>query len=179
MAVCRKSGLLLILLVVTARYASGGAPWPDIPQLLPPAGIEISATARSSLEENCQHLEKRLAERSAAIDPLQVDVEIFAKAVRFALDGGEFYSDKDVKQAEQLLKTGEARLDELTQANPSWTLSRGLVVRGYRSAVDDSVQPYGLVVPEKLELSKPVPLYVWLHGRGDKLTDMAFIAERQ
>jgi predicted esterase len=41
------------------------------------------------------------------------------------------------------------------------------------------MQPYGLVIPEKLDLSKPVPLYVWLHGRGDKTTDLQFIHQRQ
>ena len=107
MSACRRSGWLLILWGVIANGAVGGEPWPDIPQLLPPAGIEVSEAARHTLDENCQRLEKRLAERSAATNPLLVDVEIFAKAVRFALDGGEFYADNDLKQAEQLLKAGE------------------------------------------------------------------------
>ena len=39
--------------------------------------------------------------------------------------------------------------------------------------------PYGLEIPEGLDLSKPVPLYVWLHGRGDKDTDLHFIRGRE
>ena len=59
-----------------------------------------------------------------------------------------------------------------------WTKARGLVVRGFRSRIDDSVQPYGLEIPAGLELNRPVPLYVWLHGRGDKATDLHFIEQR-
>ena len=51
-------------------------------------------------------------------------------------------------------------------------------MRGYRSIIDGSLQPYGLEIPADLDLSKPVPLYVWLHGRGDNETDMHFIAGR-
>ena len=50
--------------------------------------------------------------------------------------------------------------------------------RGYRSQLDGSVQPLGLVIPESLDLSKPCPLYVWLHGRGDKMTELNFIRQR-
>ncbi len=67
----------------------------------------------------------------------------------------------------------------MAAGEPSWPQARGLVVRGYRSAVDRSVQPYGLVIPEALQLDRPVPLYVWLHGRNDKLADLQFIDQRQ
>ena len=50
--------------------------------------------------------------------------------------------------------------------------------RGYRSEVDGS-QPYGLEIPDSVDFSKPVPLYIWLHGRGDNATDLHFIVERQ
>ena len=40
------------------------------------------------------------------------------------------------------------------------------------------MQPYGLEVPQDLDLDKPVPLWVWLHGRGDKTTDLYFIDQR-
>ena len=52
------------------------------------------------------------------------------------------------------------------------------MVRGYRSSIDGSAQPYGLEIPAKLDLSRKVPLYVWLHGRGDSNTDLHFIDDR-
>ena len=37
----------------------------------------------------------------------------------------------------------------------------------------------GLVLADGWATSKkPLPLYVWLHGRGDKSTDLHFICER-
>ena len=63
----------------------------------------------------------------------------------------------------------------LAAGKNDWTRSTGLVVRGYYSSIDGSPQPYGLEIPETLDLSKPVPLLVWLHGRGDKITDMHFL----
>ncbi len=55
------------------------------------------------------------------------------------------------------------------------------MVQGFRSNLDDSVQPYGLVIPEKIDLDSEqlVPLYVWLHGRGDKMTELSFIIGRE
>jgi len=43
---------------------------------------------------------------------------------------------------------------------------RGDGRRAYRSAVDDTLQPYRLFVPESYDASKPVPLLVALHGMG-------------
>jgi dienelactone hydrolase len=52
-------------------------------------------------------------------------------------------------------------------------------VRGYRSRVDGSVQPYGLIIPESYDGSKPVRLDVVLHGRGTQLTEISFIAAHE
>ena len=104
---------------------------------------------------------------------------IYPKAVEFALRYDEFYQTRDAATAGKLLAAGGDRLDELAAGRRPWTTARGLVVRGYTSRLDESYQPYGLVIPEKLDLSKPVPLYVWLHGRGDKATDLHFIQQRQ
>ncbi len=54
-----------------------------------------------------------------------------------------------------------------------------LQVRGFISAIDGSAQPIGLVMPEQgLKSGKKLPLFVWLHGRGDKSTDLHFLDER-
>ena len=54
-----------------------------------------------------------------------------------------------------------------------WTRQQGLVVRGYVSKIDGSVQPIGLVVPESYRPggNYKFRLDVWLHGRNEKLTD--------
>src|SRR6185503_2400368 len=113
----------------------------------------------------------------ASYAPLQTqalapDVDVFLKAVDLALVHGEFYRPQDLPRALELLK-GEstARLKSLGEGKSPWARQRGRLVRGYRSRIDGSVQPYGLVIPDDVDFEKPVPLYVWLHGRGDNQTD--------
>ena len=59
-----------------------------------------------------------------------------------------------------------------------WLEAKGLVVRGYRSKIDGSIQPYGLVIPEGANTATN-RLMVWLLGRGEKRTELAFLAERE
>jgi hypothetical protein len=54
----------------------------------------------------------------------------------------------------------------------------GLKIRGYRSAIDGSLQPYGIDIPDGLNLNAPAPVWIWLHGRGDKETDLHFLHRR-
>src|SRR5207253_429599 len=72
------------------------------------------------------------------------------------------------------------RAQQLRDGKPSWTTATGLVVRGYKSKIDDSVQPYGLVVPAtyKPDAAKPFRLDFWCHGRGEKLTELSFLDGR-
>ena len=74
-------------------------------------------------------------------------MEVYHKAVRYAVEYGEFFNLKEVPVAKKLLAQGLQRAKELRDGKPSWTTATGLVVRGYRSKIDGSVQPYGLVIP--------------------------------
>jgi predicted peptidase len=57
----------------------------------------------------------------------------------------------------------------------------GLVVRGYSSKIDGSVQPYGLVIPENYAPAGTdrVRLDLWFHGRGETLSEVNFLAQRR
>lgn len=179
MAPLRLHSFLLLLLVGAINIALADDDWAPIPRRLPPEGIKLSDADRKQIETALAHLEGRLSKFAQLTDQwdLLADVEVFAKAVRFALLHGEFYKPTDVKKALDLLAAGEKRADEFSTTH-SWTNQRGPLVRAYHSTIDGSVQPYGLEIPKDLDLSKPVPLYVWLHGRGDTTTDMHFVAER-
>lgn len=166
---------LAVALLVAGRGPISAAP-PQLKRLLPPEGIELPAADRAELEAQLAAIEARL--EMVRSHPLVADVEVLAKAVALALQHNEFYSEKEIPRGKQLLSLASERLDQLQQGQPPWAGARGLVVRGYRSSIDDSVQPYGLVVPQELDLTRPVTLYVWLHGRGDKATDMHFIHQR-
>lgn len=177
---------LMLLLLLAARplcaRAAGDAIAP-IPRKLPPPGVAIADDDRVRLKTSAARLARRLEAARKQLDARArerlPDVEIYLKAVQFALENDEFYDRKDPARADDLLRRASARLDELTAGKPSWLAKRGTLALGFRSRLDGSVQPYGVVIPTGLDLSKPVPLYVWLHGRGDKATDLSFIASRE
>jgi predicted esterase len=142
---------------------------------LPPPGIEIPDDVRQQLDTQLAALTPRIEKLPERYRP---DVEVFTKAVRFALRFGEFYDKKDFDKARWALTQAAERLAAAENNTSPWTKQTGLVVRGYRSTIDGSVQPYGLVIPKDHDFSKPCPLYVWLHGRGDKETDLHFVYGR-
>ena len=83
------------------------------------------------------------------------DVEVYHKAVHDALVYQEFFDPKEIDFADQALATGQERADQLSAGQAPWTTATGLVVRGYVSKIDGSVQPYGLVVPRAIRTKAP------------------------
>jgi predicted esterase len=168
---------VLLLLFAGSTQAAEIRP---IPRRLPPRGIEISQADRQRIEKALKTFGDGFeGVRRPELVRLLPDAGVYLKAVRFALDHGEFYKPGDVKTALALIETGDRRLKQIKEGKFLWAEKRGLVVRGYQSHIDGSFQPYGLVIPEELDLLKPAPLHVWLHGRGDKTTDMHFIDQRE
>ena len=166
---------------------AGGSPTAAVTAIerrLPPLGGELAEEHAAPLRARLDAVEAQLA--SHVQHPFYADVAIYTKAVRLALKFGEFYDkNDDGKLAVAALDVAEQRLGELQQTarmkgptRPSWCNVAGLVVRGYVSPLDGSVQPYGLEIPAEISskpASLPAPLFVWLHGRGDKNTDLASI----
>ena len=173
-----------ILIACLVSLGTAAAEFKPIERRIPPKGIDIPNEDRTELQEALTEFERsiqgfRTAKTKGLPQHLAPDIEVYAKAVRLALMHGEFYRKGDVKIAFELIKTGEKRLAEALKGPASWAVQRGLVMRAYRSSIDGSAQPYGLEIPEKLDTKKPSPLFVWLHGRGDKTTDMHFIRQRE
>jgi len=109
------------------------------------------------------------------------DVEIFYRAVSDALTYREFFAKRDIIAGKRVLQAGQQRADLLLQGKAPWTTAPGLVVRGYRSQLDDTVQPYGLVIPESYSAGNPQQTYrcdLWFHGRGETLSEVNFIDQR-
>ena len=153
----------------------------DFPQILPPPPkAPLSQDQESALASRLAGLEEAFAEvkehdRSA-------DAAIFLKAVRYALEFDEWYDKKagdGVKKAATLLDEAGKRIASLEKNQTPWMAGPGWKVLGFYSKIDDSPQPYAVEVPEGLEWGagkKPVPMWIWLHGRGDTSTDLHFIA---
>src|SRR5688572_26544083 len=97
-------------------------------------------------------------------NPLYADVAIYRKAGEFILKHPEeFATAAFVRDTLAVLDRGIARAKELASGAPSWTKSKGRMVRAYVSRVDGSVQPYGLIIPESYS-GEPIRLDIWMHG---------------
>ena len=170
----------------TASLARAQTPPPPAKRL-PPAGIAIPNPARTELTAATAALATEIttlrtelaAARNAPLLALLPDVEIFHKAVDWALRYDEFFSPKEIATARHFLALGRERAAYLRAGRTPWLDATGLVLRGYRSKLDDSIQPYGLVVPADWRRTTTGRLQVWLLGRGEKRTELAFLAERE
>jgi hypothetical protein len=160
---------------------------PDNVRPIPPRGIAIADADRSALRAGVDELGRQIdalresLRRKPDLLRLLPDVQVYHKAVHDALEYGEFYKPAEVAAAKDLIKRGLERAGQLREGHAPWNAATGLVVRGYVSKIDGSVQPYGLVVPKSYHPDSPhrFRLDVWCHGRGEMLTELSFIDGRQ
>jgi hypothetical protein len=168
----------LLLLCCKCVFAQQGI---DEPKRIPPIGIAVNDTDRRELETGLKRLEKEIdnlkLKQDAFITDLLPDAEIYYKAVDYALKHQEFFAEKEIASAKTLLKEGLSRAEALNRHEAYWATQKGEVVRGYRSKIDGSVQPYGLTVPENYSAAgQKFNLSLWFHGRGETLSEVNFIA---
>ncbi len=151
---------------------------------VPPVGIELSDTDRRDLLSGQKKLYTQIEtlkkSKDARIQSLIPDVEIFARAIRDGVAHRELFTKRDVTTAKNVLAEGLKRAEALLDGNAPWTKQTGLVVRGYRSQIDRTVQPYGLEIPASytFEGKDEYRLDLWFHGRGERSTEPLFIAQR-
>lgn len=128
------------------------------PKRIPPPGIPISAEDRAALEAKL-----RAVGEEFQANP---DLAVRWKAVDWALRYNEFFKPEDVRKAHDLLDRDFGQ--------------PGLSVHGFRSDIDDSLQPYGLVTPPSYSPNARGQwrLDVWLHGRGETTLEVGFLHDR-
>jgi Prolyl oligopeptidase family len=154
---------------------------------VPPKGIAVPDADRAALRAGVDELGHQIDALRAslrgkpALLRLLPDVQVYHKAVREALEHDEFFQAREIAVAKDLLKRGIERAGQLREGRAPWDTATGLVVRGYVSKIDGSVQPYGLVVPASYRPDTPhrFRLDVWCHGRGENLSELSFINDRQ
>jgi pimeloyl-ACP methyl ester carboxylesterase len=183
-----KSRLLLPFCLLAAPFVFADGAKDNIPENvrpIPPPGIVLKEAERGELEQGAaalgreiESLRAGLKNKPALLDLLP-DVQVYHKAVDWALRYGEFFKPQEVAVARDLLKRGTERAQALREGRSPWTVQTGLVVRGYRSKIDGSVQPYGLVVPATINPAQASRVDFWFHGRGETLSELAFIDQRQ
>ncbi|MGO9924317.1 MAG: prolyl oligopeptidase family serine peptidase [Isosphaeraceae bacterium] len=154
---------------------------------IPPKGIALAEADRSELQAGVDALGQEIEALRTALKSkpellsLLPDVQIYHNAVRYALAHDEFFKLREVSVARALVRQGQERARQLRAGKAAWNMATGLLVRGYLSKIDGSVQPYGLVVPASFQPDRPhrFRLDVWCHGRGETLSELNFIDGRQ
>jgi hypothetical protein len=177
-----------LLLLISSSIVRADGPKDNLAddvRSVPPPGVAIPAADRQALTEGLEAFAKQLgglkkaSETNKDTADLLPDVEVYFKAVHDALKFNEFFNVKETAVAKNHLKVGLQRAEELAQGKHPWTAQTGQVVRGYRSKIDGSVQPYGLVIPKGYDFKAPIRLDLWCHGRGETLSENNFIQSCQ
>ncbi len=163
--------------VFTAKYK----PLPAAGSLPDPATVQSLQTELQALRGTLDQLARQPSDVA--------DVTVMLRAVELAISQRQFHGKKDAATAAELLAIAKTRLKRLMQRSQDTNLF-GLaaepleqpqaIAGGFVSQIDDSVQPYGLVLPTGWSPKdrKPRRLDVWLHGRGDSQTEMQFLQQR-
>jgi hypothetical protein len=179
------SATLALLLAAPLPADGPGDNHPESVRRIPKLGIELSDKQRHDLQQGLAELGRAINTLKNKKDPvikqLLPDVQIYYKAVHDALAHQEFFKPAEVDAALELLAEGRQRAEQLAKGEAPWTQQKGLVVRGYVSKIDGSVQPYGLVIPESYshQAAGRYRLDLWFHGRGETLSEVNFLTQRR
>jgi hypothetical protein len=150
---------------------------------VPPPGVEIPAADRDALTKGAAELKqliedaKKAQSKNPKLADLLPDVEIFHKSVDWALRYNYFNKPGETKVAFEQLAEGKKRAEALKAGDAPWTRQKGLVARAYRSKIDGSIQPYGMVIPESYNGAR-TRMDFWIHGRGETLSELSFLDQR-
>ncbi len=183
----RLAASFLILVSLAARADGPRDNLPDNVRPVPPKGIAVPDADRLEIKAGIDELGRQIEALRQTLKgkptllALLPDVQVYHKAVQDALEYGEFFKPGEIRTAKDLLRHGMERARQLRDGHAPWDSATGLVVRGYVSKIDGSVQPYGLVVPKSYDPESPhrYRLDVWCHGRGETLSEVNFLAQRE
>lgn len=179
---------LALCLLISADFVLADGPADNIPdkvRRIPALGVEVPEAKKAELQQGLSKLKASLDQlkhsKDARIKSLIPDVEIYHRAVRCALEFQEFFHEREIESGLKLLQQGQERADQLLKGEAPWTRQTGLVVRGYVSKIDQTVQPYGLVIPDSytFEGQSEYRCDLWFHGRGERLSEVNFINQQQ
>jgi len=151
---------------------------------VPQVGIELTNQQADELNLRLNELTKTIhklqSSQSLIVSKYLPDVQVLHRAVGQAFLHQEMFHERDVKTAHDLLDMASERATQLSDGKAPWTKQTGLVVRGFISELDGTVQPYGLEISENYDFDHPSPVRcdVWFHGRGERSMELHFTSQR-
>lgn len=152
---------------------------------MPPPGVAIPDDVRANLVKELESLTASIHElrqsKTQLVQRLLPDVEIFERAVQLALNEDGFFEKNDPDRASKLIAEGKKRAESLKSSSAPWlglSAIQPATVRGFRSKLDGTVQPYGVVYNHSALATLPVRADVWCRGRSEKGLELQFLATR-
>lgn len=163
----------LVLPLVVASCLTGSA-----------SGQELPPADRAALEADLATLQAevtKLEQRDDLLPARLADVAVCAKAVAWPLKYNEFPKPENIAGAKLALTVGAARLKEVLAGKSPWETAPGRTVRGYRSKIEGSYQPYACTLPGEFgkDEYRRWPVHLVLHGRGGTLTEASFFKSHE
>ena len=144
-----------------------------------PPTQKIDAETLQTIEERARQLRQQIRElkKLGVGDPILADIEVYLKAADWIVRHQEFYHKDSAKWTLEVLDRGLLRSAQAARGEAPWLQQVGVfVVRGYRSRVDGSVQPYAVALPHGYgAANRRYRLDVVLHGRDSSLTEVKFL----
>ncbi|MGL6096198.1 MAG: hypothetical protein ACRC7O_10435, partial [Fimbriiglobus sp.] len=169
-------------LPVLATFTVAAGPVSAQPALTVPKAFPPDAATRKQIESKLADLTAAVAALTKSLpDDIRTDVAVYAKAAEWVVRHGEWFTKDTGKQTLAVLDAGLDRVKSAAAGQAPWLDVRNQpVIRGYRSRVDGSIQPYRVTIPEGLpgDVTK-WRLDVVLHGRDQTLTEVKFIAGKE
>src|SRR5258705_2231321 len=152
------------------------------PENLPWTRFHPAAAPYQPTDAEKQQIQAKIDQLAKAIaalrtaqsnDSLLPDVEIYLEAARWKMAyPEEFFRQRSVTDTLAVLDKGLERAAQLKEGKSPWTTQKGRVVRGFRSALDGSVQPVRVTVPDEYDGARAFPLDVAQHGRFTSLYEV-------
>jgi hypothetical protein len=143
---------------------------------------KISDAARQELVDGLVQLQREVvaAEKTVAgkaeLVALLPDVQVCVKALEWGLNFDGAMQAKLLSTAREVLKVGIERAQHLQQGRAPWLAQTGKVIRGFRSRLDDSVQPYVINVPASWKPGDRKPRAIFLEcPHAGLVTELAVI----
>jgi pimeloyl-ACP methyl ester carboxylesterase len=173
-----KAAAIVIASAVFIGIVLAQLPAPQGSAPLPPPPIVPRPEELARVREKTEQIDKLVGELKAKhADPVLLnDVEVYAKAGRMLLEYPELFGTQAaIDHSFEVLDQGIERAHQLIDGKPQWEPGTKRI-EAYRSEIDGALQPYGLTLPVNYDPSKPVRLYVWLHGRSNNQTEAEFIS---
>ena len=150
---------------------------------------DVLAHAAKAAKQGNKWQQQQSQQRLADLRSLECEILVFPRAVEMAIELNQFYREQDAQSARELLTLAQQRIDRAVD-KASWQTVVGLstetgpqqlLVGGFRSELDGSYQPYAVVIPAGYAAhdARPRRLDLWFHGRGEKLSELAFLTNGQ